>query len=187
MPDIIEDFHKFRKTYDENYRTTGLTQTLQIRESLEEIESSISSLLNDPSHACVMPCSDADSPVNNIYIFQDGIELSRSVAYHAMLLIICNNIIGYFGKNADSAMVLDAQNTILSERIWMLHDQARHLRTLGSFYYMTPLIVSFGTTSNKETRSWILGMLNEIQGRGTDTAWTREIVLSRCQLISGRA
>lgn len=118
-----------------------------------------------------------------------GVELCRAIAYHDTLAIIMDQAIVSVTPDSPSRPQLEKEIETLSTRIWMMAEQGRHLRSIGFYFYMTALNVTYGSAKERSTQDWIVALMNELQGGVRENGngyCTRGTVLTRSRAASGR-
>lgn len=182
----VAAYHEATGALDDS---TTLVDACRVRHRLRKMEPTIKRLLNDQSETIIAPCICSGSPVKSIYLFHLGAELCRAVTYHDMLAIIMNHAILSVTPRSVSRAQLEEEIETFSVRIWMMHEQGRHLRPMGFFFYMTALNVTYESAKEQSTKNWIVALMNEVQGgvrEGGNNYWTEEMILARSRAASGR-
>jgi hypothetical protein len=70
----------------------------------------------------------------------------------------------------------------------MMHEYVAGLKPLRHFFYISSLLVSCESAETEEMRTWILGMLNDLEGRSSEAGdlWTEDAVMVRSLAATGR-
>ncbi|KAI0376963.1 hypothetical protein F5Y04DRAFT_194412 [Hypomontagnella monticulosa] len=182
FPDVMRDlrrYHTGQMPFEYVY-----SRTKAMWEAFQAIEGPMRSIIQDGSLVKRQPACSPSSPVQEVYEAESDIVV-RVCCLHAVGCIVAHNM--FLAVDQDSLSEIEQGKRMLSQRIWMFHEQAIRVGSFGMHYYPTALLLTYDSAESEDTKDWIVEMLNLLQGRNpaTDHMWTSEEVFRRCQATSG--
>ena len=183
FPDIMIDLRRYHTWEVPFERVQPRVQAMA--DALEAIEQPLQAILEDPVQVRKRAASSWLSPVQEVY--EAGTFLIPRVAcFHAISTICALSMLE--ALVGDPTHELEARSYAISKRIWMFHEQATEVGSLGMHYYPTALLLTYGSAKSEEMKDWIIDLLNSLLARNpeTDVMFTHEEVLQRRFALSGR-
>ncbi|KAL9608660.1 MAG: hypothetical protein Q9167_006527 [Letrouitia subvulpina] len=184
LPQLVVKMRKVGSGLEQTQKVTDRAK--QMSDHLLKINRTIEKLLSDRSQVKILKCQCPSSPIPDVYQ-SSNVDLLNLCIMHAVGSIVVNNILMMILSGAhhyDRNRELKKQNAACSERIWMLHEQARNL-----CHYPTALMLSYQGADTACTADWIVATMNVLQDRNSgkkSELWTSEQVWLRCLMASGK-
>ena len=135
------------------------------------------------------PCEGPATEVSSLRLAGEistirNVDLLHVVIMHAIGCMVVNNMLATLSSSPAEIIEFTLRNLCLSKRLWKLQKSAKCVNI-----YPTALMLSFESAKSRETKDWIVQMMNELQNRtiaNGSRLWTEEDLTHRCLMFSGR-
>lgn len=192
LPSLIKTFRQFRQSTEGAFEKT-LDLALTMYDTLSDIGDVLQREIISRLDIGPPTWMDINAPIRLVYL-NPGHDRSRMISWHAVLTLIANKTLISLSQMAPtehspiwySTQDLREQNRVISQRVWMLSEEARRMGLMQFYFYPGAISSTIDCASSQSERDWIVDLLNEVMGSTWQRAtWTEEAVNSVNLTLTG--
>lgn len=199
LPTLLKDFRIFRRrchTEEAFARTMDLAALMSME--LRTIGAVMDREILGNLDVGFLPDEDLKAPISLVYILPAS-DVVRLIAWHSVLSNIVDKVLIALVQTSEMSEDNEAEERsrsleelrndalLVSQRVWMLSEEAKQKGVIQFYFYPGVLAVTYDSARNDAEREWIVDLLNEVQGSTwAEDLWTHEAVERVCLTLGGQ-